>query len=236
MQRVIAVLLAFLIITSVPFLGHGKAVRSSKEALQPLQDLIGAWRGTGEPKGTREEKQRGFWTESIKWEWQFKGKEAWLKAVVEKGKHVRGAELRYLPDRELYQLTLKTSAGESQTFTGPFKDKRLTLERGDDPAKASQRIVLSVLHHNRYLFRYEERPAGRPTFSTEYQVGATKEGVPFAAGDAAPVCIVSGGRGTIAVMFKGQTYYVCCSGCRDAFNEEPEKFIKEFEASKAKEK
>ena len=27
-------------------------------------------------------------------------------------------------------------------------------------------------------------------------------------------------------MYKGKTYYVCCSGCRDAFNENPEKFLK----------
>ena len=34
------------------------------------------------------------------------------------------------------------------------------------------------------------------------------------------------------VSFQGKTYYVCCSGCRDAFNEEPEKYIAEFEAKK----
>jgi YHS domain-containing protein len=32
---------------------------------------------------------------------------------------------------------------------------------------------------------------------------------------------------------KGETYYVCCSGCRDAFNENPEKYITEFKAKKA---
>ena len=50
-----------------------------------------------------------------------------------------------------------------------------------------------------------------------YQVGATKEGVPFAGGDGKPECVVSGGLGTMPVMYKGKTYYVCCSGCRDAF-------------------
>jgi YHS domain-containing protein len=33
---------------------------------------------------------------------------------------------------------------------------------------------------------------------------------------------------------QGVTYYVCCSGCRDAFNEDPEKYIKEYEAKKKK--
>ena len=70
-----------------------------------------------------------------------------------------------------------------------------------------------------------------------YQVGATKEGVPFAGrGDTSPECVVSGGKGTIAVSYKGKTYYVCCSGCRDEFKDNPEKYIKEYEARQAREK
>ena len=46
----------------------------------------------------------------------------------------------------------------------------------------------------------------------------------------------SGGRGTIPVTYKGQTYYVCCTGCRDAFKEDPEKYLKEYAERKAKEK
>ena len=37
------------------------------------------------------------------------------------------------------------------------------------------------------------------------------------------------------VTYKGKDYYVCCSGCRDEFKANPEKYIKEAEA-KAKEK
>jgi YHS domain-containing protein len=37
------------------------------------------------------------------------------------------------------------------------------------------------------------------------------------------------------VSYNGKDYYVCCSGCRDAFKENPEKYIKEAEA-KAKAK
>jgi hypothetical protein len=59
--------------------------------------------------------------------------------------------------------------------------------------------------------------------------------VPFAAGDARPECVVSGGLGTMAISYQGKTYHVCCSGCRDAFKDEPEKYIKEFEERKAQE-
>jgi hypothetical protein len=65
-------------------------------------------------------------------------------------------------------------------------------------------------------------------------VGLTREGESFGAREKRVECVVSGGLGTIAVMYKGVTYYVCCSGCRDAFNEDPEKYIKEYEAKKKK--
>src|SRR5947209_683648 len=74
------------------------ARRTPKEALQALNDLIGSWRCTGTPEGTREEKQKGFWTESVQWAWKFKGDDAWLTAVFEKGKYFTRGELRYLPD------------------------------------------------------------------------------------------------------------------------------------------
>src|SRR5438128_2185345 len=46
-------------------------------------------------------------------------------------------------------------------------------------------------------------------------------------------CRVSGGLGTIPVSFNGVTYFVCCNGCKDAFNENPEKYVKEFLKKKA---
>jgi YHS domain-containing protein len=33
-------------------------------------------------------------------------------------------------------------------------------------------------------------------------------------------------------MYKGKSYPICCSGCRDAFLDDPEKYVKEFEKSK----
>src|SRR6516165_2423658 len=92
-----------------------------REALQAFNDLIGSWRGAGEPNGTREEKQKGFWQESIAWGWHFKGDDAWLAATIEKGKHYTGAELRYLPEKGVYQLTVQTPAKESLTFIGTLK-------------------------------------------------------------------------------------------------------------------
>jgi ribosomal protein L24E len=230
-------LLLALTITGAADTVPAKPEKTPKQALRAFQDLIGSWRAAGNPEGTRDEKQKGFWTETLSWEWQFKDKDAWLKVDFQNGKHFTRGELRYLPAKDQYQLTLQTTGKETLTFTGPLQDRRLTLERRDEGAKETHRLVVSLLHANRFLYRYDVKPDGKPLFSTRFQVGATKEGVPFAAtGSTYPECVVSGGRGTMPVTHNGKTYYVCCTGCRDAFKDDPEKFIREFEESQAKAK
>lgn len=224
MQRFVIVLcLAF------PSSHFASDVSKTKQALQQFNHLIGSWRGTGQPDRSR---MQDFWQESIHWQWQFGKKDTlWLKVDFEKSKHFKEGELRYLPTKAMYQLTLQTLTKEKVTFTGKHEGRRLTLSRQDKAAKEDQQIVFTFLHSNRYLYRYETKPIDRSRFKKQYQVGATKKGVPFAGkGDSSPACVVSGGKGTIAVTYKGKTWYVCCSGCRAEFNENPEKYIKEFEA------
>jgi hypothetical protein len=213
-----------------------------KEALQPFNILVGSWRGSGAPEGTTEERLAGAWTETITWEWKFKDQDAWLTVTFTKGKHFSKGELRYTPDKDAkeprFTLVLITSDKTTATFVGGLdeKGKTLTLTRTDGPAKEEQRLVFSLLHHNRHLYRLDTRPANTTVaFTKVYQVGATKEGVAFADVPKGPECIVSGGVGTMTVVYKGKTYYVCCSGCRDEFKADPEKYIKEAEL-KAKEK
>jgi hypothetical protein len=209
--------------------------RTSKEALQAFNDLIGSWRVTGSPEGTQAERQAGFWTEKLSWEWQFKGGDCWLKFAYDPGKKFGSGELHYLPEKNQYQFTAQAASGEKQTFVGTLDGKKLTLERADPASPEQQRLVVSLLHSNRYTYRFETKRPGQVDFVKRWQAGATKEGEAFAdASPGGPECVVSGGLGTIRVSYKGQTYYVCCSGCRDAFNDEPEKYIKEYEERKKK--
>jgi hypothetical protein len=211
--------------------------KTPKEALRAFNDLIGSWRGTGEPFGTREEKLKGFWTEKIAWQWQFKDKDAWLVADITKGKYFTKAELRYLPEKDAFRLKLTTTGKEDLTFEGKLAKRLLTVERTDPKSKETQRLVVRLLHFNRHLVTYEVKPADHTVFTRVWQVGATKEGVDFATVDEGPECVVSGGLGTIPVTYKGKTYHVCCTGCRDAFKDNPEMYIREYEARrKAKKK
>lgn len=213
----------------------GSARSDPRQPLQPFNDLIGSWRATGIPEGTPEQKRNGFWTESLAWEWQFKKDGPSLVVAFDKGKHFQRAALRHLADAKRYQLVLTDLRQQDLVFEGSLKDRVLTVSREEPTTLETQRLVVTLLHDNRFLYRYEICAAGQTRFKRVYQVGATKEGVPFAGpGDTQPECIVSGGLGTIRVSYQGKDYYVCCSGCRDAFKEEPEKYVREYKAKKKK--
>jgi YHS domain-containing protein len=212
--------------------------KTPREGLQPFNEVVGPWKGTGTPKGTKEEVQKGFWTETMEWGWKFKDKDAWIVIDFEKSKYFTQGELRYVPEKDNFALTLTTVAKEKLTFVGAIEKrdttKILTLERAGD--KEEQRLVFTFLHSNRFLYQYDVKAEGRPLFAMKWKVGATKDGESFAVGSGKPECIVSGGAGTISVSFQGKTYYVCCSGCRDEFNANAAKYVKEWEEKQAKAK
>lgn len=212
---------------------------TAREALKPFNLFVGKWKGTGVPDGPGGSKAKEFWTETVEWTWQFKGDDAWLTAAFDKNPKYKSAELRYLRDKKLFAMEFVHADGKKSLYRGDLtagkgKEQVLTLERTDDDTKTTERFVFTLLHHNRYLYRLDAKPSGAASFTRQYQVGVTKEGESFANVPQGPECIVSGGAGTSRVVHNGKTYYVCCSGCRDAFKDDPEKFIKEFEAKQKK--
>lgn len=199
---------------------------STKQALQKFNALIGKWKVTAQPP----DKPKEFWTEAINWEWQFKGEDVFLRTPIERGKFHKAAELRWLADKNCYQLKLTTLTDEIETYEGAFDDKKLAFIRVDGETKDKQRYVYNLLHDARYLVYFEVQPEGKTNFLRRLQYAYTKEGEFAVKGTGKPECIVSGGLGTIAVMHNGKTYYVCCSGCAAAFKDDPETYIKEYEA------
>jgi len=224
-------LVFLLILAQAGYSAEQPAKRSAREALRPFNVLIGAWHGIGMPEGNLEQKRKGTWEETICWEWQFKDKDAWLKVSFAKGKTFVDGTLRYVSNKDQFQLTLTTVEQQTVTFTGPLKEHRLILERRDDKTKETQRIVLSLVQDNRYLYHYEVQPENRTLFRKVYLVGATKEGQPLVArsDEIGPLCVVSYGPPLTPVTYMGKTYYVCCNSCRQEFRKEPEKYIKEYE-------
>ena len=105
-------------------------------------------------------------------------------------------------------------------------EERLVLTAGaKSPAGGVRRVSITPLHGTRLLVLLEAKDPELHTFSRLGEVGYSREGVAFAAGDSYPLCIVTEGRGTIQVKYKGKTYWVCCSGCRDMFKDDPESVL-----------
>jgi hypothetical protein len=207
---------------------------AAKEALRALQEFIGTWNGTGGPDRPRPGPRDPVWKETLSWAWRFKGDDAWLTLEVKGGKHLAGGEIRYLPAAKRYQFTAADAAGKKQVYQGELKNDTLRLERVDPDTKETEQLTMNTAGDGvRFIYRAARKSEGATVYRKDYVVAATKEGESLAAREKKVECVVSGGLGTIPVAYKGETYYVCCSGCRDAFNENPEKYIAEFKAKKA---
>jgi YHS domain-containing protein len=211
------------------------APADSKAALQQLNDFIGDWKGIGGPDRPRPDPKES-WNEAISWSWRFKAGDSWLQFDVKNGKHLNRGEVRYLTAKKAYQLTAVDAKEQKLVFDGQRDAKGyLTFERTDPTTGETQQLVMNSAGDGvRFVYRYAVRPKGRTVFTKVYQVAATKEGESLAASGKKNECVVTGGTGTIAVTFMGETFYVCCSGCRDAFNEEPAKYVAAFKEKKKK--
>lgn len=210
--------------------------RSDQEALRPYGWLVGAWRGTGQVERGR---ARGSWTEQASWAWKLTSDWAALEVTVTKGKHLKSGRLRPGSEPGTYVFDATLADDTARSFTGKAKSgggKPLVLEADRKaPADGLRRITITPLHDTRLIVLFEAEDADHASFTRLGEVGYTREGVAFAAGESYPVCIVTEGRGTIQVSYKGKSYWVCCSGCRDLFNDGPEAILAEAEArAKAK--
>lgn len=203
-----------------------------REKLQELQDFIGTWEASGGPDG-KKGSVKGNWKETLQWNWRFKGDDAWLNLEVQGGKVFEGGDLRWDAGKKAYVLKAKLPGGKTQIFEGSFKKDILTLEHLDKATNERTQISMNTAAEGvRLIYRVKKATGGGKLFAPVYLVQGNREGESLAAKESKQVCVVSGGAGTMPVSHKGETFYVCCSGCRDAFNENPEKYIKEFKAKK----
>ena len=200
----------------------------AKKALQEVQDFIGLWKleGTQKAGGKTE-----AWKEDVSWGWKFKDGDAWIAVTFGKdgkGKYFNTGDLRYELDKKKYQLTLIGADKSEQVYVGEaLRSGGLKLERKDEKTGDVYRLTLNTLADGiRFQVKYEKQDGGKGLFANVFAMNGNKDGESIAGGTKKPECIVSGGAATIPVSYKGKTYYVCCTGCRDEFNANPEKYVK----------
>lgn len=199
------------------------------DALSDFKGLIGAWRGVGQVKRGS---NQGAWQEKAELLWELKPKVAGIRFRIEDGKEWKTAILTYDNINKRYQLTVELPQGSERVYSGKLDGNKLVLEGSS--GQDVYRMTLTIQNENRMLVLFEKRPEQQSFYSRVGEVGYQRQGTKIAAvGGTGPVCVVTGGTGTIAVSYQGKTYYVCCTGCKDAFNSDPEGILSDYEKRRA---
>lgn len=218
----------------------GERVESARAALKPLQILIGNWNGTS----------RKAIIDQPNWVWDLKTdpKQPAIRIKSEKGQYVRDGRLTFFPAAQEYEFTATDGEGKKRVFRGTFSqevqdvpgdDKKLQrryklelTEPKPDADGEQWRVVINQQENNRYILELD-RKRGSGQFIRVDTINTQREGTSFALSDTdygEKTCVVSQGLGTTSVSYKGKSYWVCCSGCKAAFEDDPEKWIAKFEA------
>ena len=214
-----------------------KSLAGDKEALAPLQAYIGDWKGVGQP---RRGSTQGAWTEQAGWAWKFSESRAAIEFQSPHGKYFHKGELRPSAQPGTFELVGTLPDGKTQErFAGSIgSDGKLLLKAAAEvkPGRPSQVSIRQVANGDRMLVLFEQGTPGGSVLSRMAEVGYTRQGSDFGKGASGPECVVTGGYGSIQVQHHGQTYYVCCTGCRDLFNDDPDTVLAEYRARKLAEK
>lgn len=222
-----------------------RLIQSVIEKLQPLQVLLGQWRGT-----TRREYEGFKAVDAHAWVWdlQTTPEQPALVMQSDKSPYLRTARLTWDTARQQFALTATDATGSTRQYYGDFTEPvreevgsddklhrvfRLALNQdeaalvGDSRPTEFWQIAFVQQENNRYLLEVGQR-RGKADFRRYDTVSTQREGTSFALSDtdyAERTCIISEGLGTIEVSYRGRSYWVCCTGCKAAFEEDPEKWI-----------
>ena len=227
---------------STPAKSMAEQIESVRSALKPFQILLGSWKGLSQ-KTISDQPQWAY-------DWVSDPKFPGLKIVSEKGAYIRNGRLSYLPESDQFELKAKDAEGTERTFRGTFiepirdvatdekklqRTYKLQLTEPEANSSGEQwRITFNQQENNRYILEIDRKRGSGP-FSRVDTVHTQREGTSFALSETDygdKTCIISQGLGTISVSYKGQSYWVCCSGCKAAFEDEPEKWIAKWEEKK----
>jgi len=214
-------------------------VDSVLDAMQPLQEvLIGTWRGV-----TRKSYGGFKATDELQWKWDFQtnSRQPALVMTSDASPYIRSGRLTFLTDEQVYQFEAVDPDGETRSYQGAFAEPvrdvpgdgdnlqrtyKLELTQAAGPeAEETWRIVFNQQENNRYLLELYRKRAGGDFLRFD-TVSTQRKGTSFAVSDTdygEKTCIISQGLGTIQVSHEGKTYWVCCSGCKAAFEDDPEK-------------
>lgn len=219
-----------------------KQIQDIIAQLQPLQILLGQWRGT-----TRREFETFKAVDNHEWIWDLRTdpERPALMIKSDKSPYLKEGRLSWDAASKEFTLTATDAGGVTREFKGDFSEpvheivgsddklhRVFRLEFNQNPPANSEggelwQLAFAQQENNRYLLEVGKR-RGAADFTRYDTVSTQREGTSFALSDtdyAEKTCIISEGLGTMELTYKGRSYWVCCTGCKAAFEEEPEKWI-----------
>ncbi|MCH2202736.1 MAG: hypothetical protein MK102_12255 [Fuerstiella sp.] len=197
--------------------------------LQPLNSVIGSWRGIGQPKrGSR----KGAWQEKTVCRWDFSADRPAVRFDTENGLQFNRLTLTTSTDHKQLILHQQIDEKSTRTYRGkipaewPTKIQLVTKPALDG---SQYRCTIEQLRDIRLVMLFERQTTSTGSFRRVAGIGYTRSGYKLAQGSGNQrECIVTGGQGTISVVHKGQKWYVCCDGCRQAFEDGPDEIIADY--------
>jgi len=210
-------------------------MEQEKKHLMKLSGYVGEWKGTG---STKESAGRDAWTEDSDWGWDFKGGKSAIVFTTKGGRYFSDGRITSAGKEGSYIFTgtaLDTKAPEE--FRGELKDGELVMD-AVKPGSANRpaRLNMSLVAKGKRLVIQYLRSPRKDRFEPLSEIGLTLKGSGFGKNFTMNECCITGGSGKISVSYKGATYYVCCGGCKDAFDANPDKEIAAFLKRKEEEK
>ena len=217
-----------------------KQIQTVIAQLQPLQILLGQWRGT-----TRREYENFKAVDIHEWVWDLRSNPAQPALTIQSDKspYIRTGRLTWDTEQNKFAMTVSDPVGTTRQFTGDFTETVHEIVGSDDKlhrvfrlefnqnenGESSElwQLAFAQQENNRYLLEVGKR-RGKAEFARFDTVSTQREGTSFAVNDtgyAEKTCIISEGLGTMEVTWKGRSYWVCCTGCKAAFEEDPETWI-----------
>jgi YHS domain-containing protein len=213
------------------------------EGLQEVQDIVGQWEGLG---ATTDKSKNWEEKTAVAWKFNKNGKVSlyWTfqdQKGKDKGRLFEEGMLTFDPAKKVYRFKAYKAGDTDENSVVEFEGKRtksgLLFDRINKGKNKDEldRLDLKVLNEgDRLVFSVQKKIGTSKVYKSFAQIGMTRQGTSVANREAnGPKCIVTGGAGTMTVSHNGETYYVCCTGCRDAFLAEPEKFIAKAKARKS---
>ena len=216
------------------------------EAMQPLQVFLGEWNTTTRTMGAG----------SARWVWDFQTDKSQPALVMSTKDHpyFEFVRLTFLTEKQKFQLQAKDKEKLDRLYEGEFTEQphfiagdsgkpeprfeMMLTEVGNDDARKLVGIKLSQRDRNRAWMEVFQR-SGK-SIRIQDNVTSQRAGTSIAASDTSygeKECIVSQGLGVMTVTYQGRAFYVCCSGCQSAFNDDPTFWInKAAERKKAEQK